>query len=167
MKVSELIKELKYWKKTYGDREVDILDMSADDMRMIQLSDVCATVTGEDEDDDVNITLVSYKEEGKLTIEDQGDQMTRLRDEMYDDCHRILGEKLPCDINTNEGVLIPKLKKITRPMLLRFIRHKNLLREIEHIPVRNYFSPILEKYEDLDFYDVPFYPRKSKQEAKA
>lgn len=163
MKVSKLIKELKYWKKTYGDREVDIQDMSADDMRMIQLSDVCATVTGEDEDDNVNITLISYKEVGKLTIEDQEDQMTRLRGEMYDDLHRLLlGEKLPCDINTKEGVLIPKNKKLTRRLLLRLIKYKDLLTKIEHKPLRKHLSRVLKKYENLDFYDVPYWTKKSK-----
>ena len=94
-------------------------------------------------------------------IDELRKQTTMLRDAMYDDLDYVLGEKLPCDIKTNEGVLISKNKKITRPLLLRFIRHKNLLTEIEHIPLRNYLSPILEKYEDLDFYDVPFYTRKT------
>ena len=70
MKVSKLIKELKYWKKVYGDREVNIQDMTPGNLRIIQLSDLCATVIGEDEDDDVNITLLSYTVEETLTIEE-------------------------------------------------------------------------------------------------
>jgi len=69
MKVSELIKGLKYWKKTYGDREVNIQDMTPGNMRIIKFDDLCATVRGEDEDDDVSITLLSYEVEGELKIE--------------------------------------------------------------------------------------------------
>ena len=69
MKVSKLIKELKYWKKIYGDREVNIQDMTPGNMRIIKFSGLCASVRGEDEDDDVSITLLSHEVEGELTIE--------------------------------------------------------------------------------------------------
>ena len=69
MKVSKLINELKYWKETYGDREVNIEDMTSGNMRIIELSDVCATSIGEDEDDNFSITLISYKAVGTLTLE--------------------------------------------------------------------------------------------------
>ena len=93
--------------------------------------------------------------------------MNMLRGEMYDDLHRLLlGEKLPCDINTKEGVLIPKNKKLTRRLLLRLIKHKDLLTKIEHKPLHKHLSRVFKKYENLDFYDVPYWTKKSKQEAK-
>lgn len=90
------------------------------------------------------------------------------RDKLYDELEIALyGEKLPCDLRTTEGLFLGKYKKITRRLLLRLIRQKDLLIETENKAVNKWLFTILERYKHLDFSDVPLWTKKSQMEAKA